>query len=79
MILDKTYYAGTSKCAKDLNINESIRFAVDPFSKRKVDKALAFLTMNPNKPGYCSYFESEGNAKKIFIKEAWELSRKMWR
>lgn len=68
MIESKTYYGCCEKCVKDLNTDESVRFAVDPYSNLAVDKALAFITMSPAKPGYILYFESEQNAKKYLQK-----------
>jgi len=68
MILDKTYYAGTPKCVKDLHMDQNMRLAIDPFSKRTVDKSLSFITINPNKSGTVLYFESEENAKKYLGK-----------
>ncbi|MEO5599379.1 MAG: TRASH domain-containing protein [Cyclobacteriaceae bacterium] len=59
MVLNKTYYGCCEKCVRDLNTDETVRFAVDPYSKQTVDKALAFITMSPAKPGNILYFESE--------------------
>jgi YHS domain-containing protein len=61
---EKTYYGCCQKCVKDLTTDESTRFALDPFSKKTVDKAMAFITIHPNKTGVVLYFESQQNAKK---------------
>ncbi|PZR39328.1 MAG: hypothetical protein DI538_07115 [Azospira oryzae] len=64
MVLDKTYYGCCPKCVRDLNTDESSRIAIDPYSHVSVDKALSFITVNPDKSGAILYFESEQNAKK---------------
>lgn len=68
MVLDKTYYGCCPKCVRDLNSDESTRIAVDPYSHVSVDKALSFITVNPDKSGAILYFESEENAKKYLKK-----------
>lgn len=68
LILDKTYYGCCEKCVKDLHTDQSVRFAVDPYNHVSVDKAYAFITVNPNKSGSILYFESEQNAKKYLKK-----------
>lgn len=67
-VTNKTYYGCCDKCVRDLNTDESVRFAVDPYSQAAVDKANAFITINPNKKGSILYFESEQNAKNYFKK-----------
>lgn len=67
-VQNKTYYGCCEKCVHDLNSDESVRFAVDPYSKAKVDKAFAFITMSPVKPGAVLYFESKESAKKYLKK-----------
>jgi hypothetical protein len=68
VVLDKTYYGCCPKCVRDLNTDESVRLAVDPYSNVSVDKARAFITVSPDKSGSILYFESEQNAKKYFKK-----------
>jgi uncharacterized protein YbaR (Trm112 family) len=68
MVLDKTYYGCCPKCVRDLNTDESSRIAIDPYSHVSVDKALSFITVNPDKSGAILYFESEQNAKKYLKK-----------
>ena len=68
IIQNKTYYVCGEKSERNLNSNEADRFAVDPYSNAKVDKALAFISMSSVKPGSILYFESEQNAKKYFKK-----------
>lgn len=68
VVQDKTYYGCCEKCVRDLNTDQSVRVAVDPYSHISVDKAQAFITMNPNKSGSILYFESEKNARKYLKK-----------
>ena len=68
VVLDKTYYGCCPKCVRDLNTDESVRSAVDPYSHVSVDKARAFITVSPDKSGSILYFESEQNAKKYLKK-----------
>lgn len=63
-VQDKTYYACCDQCIRDLNNDQSVRYAIDPYSKVRVDKADAFITMNSVKKGAILYFESANNAKK---------------
>jgi YHS domain-containing protein len=65
---NKTYYGCCQKCVKDLNTDESTRFAVDPCNKKTVDKAMAYITIKPDQSGAVLYFESEENAKKYLDK-----------
>lgn len=62
---NKTYYGCCDNCVKTINTDESARLAIDPFSKVKVDKATAIITMNPEKKGAVLYFESEQNAREF--------------
>lgn len=68
LVNGRTYYGCCPKCVTDLNTDESTRIAVDPFSKKVVDKARSFISINPDKKGAILYFESEGNAKKYLTK-----------
>lgn len=61
-VKDKTYYGCCQNCVKELNESESARFAVDPVSKMKVDKSLAFIIINPDTKDEVLYFESAQNA-----------------
>lgn len=60
-INEKIYYGCCQKCVADLTTDESTRFALDPISKKTVDKAMAFIILDPNKTGTVLYFESEEN------------------
>lgn len=67
-VSDRIYYGCNQKAIRDLSTKENIRIAIDPYSKKTVDKALAFITLSPVKPGAILYFESEQNAKKYLRK-----------
>lgn len=56
----KTYYGCCQGCVAKLKQSKSARMAVDPVSKREVDKAKAFITAAPD--GTALYFESEETA-----------------
>ncbi|MBI5469166.1 MAG: hypothetical protein HY891_08550 [Deltaproteobacteria bacterium] len=58
----KTYYGCCPMCVHRLKDERAIRYAVDPVTKREVDKASAFITAGPGRKAV--YFESEATAKK---------------
>ena len=53
----KTYYGCCQMCVDRLNNDETSRFAVDPMTKKKVDKAKAVIGALAD--GRVFYFESE--------------------
>lgn len=59
LIMNKTYYGCNKKAIKFLSSNESLRFAIDPVSKAKVDKATAIISLHPERSGKVIYFGSE--------------------
>lgn len=59
LIVNKTYYACNQKAIKYLSSNESLRFAIDPVSKAKVDKATAIISLHPERNGKVIYFASK--------------------
>jgi len=62
---DKIYYGCCKMCVNKLNNYEEIRTAVDPFSKEKVDKADAYIVLDPNSDqNGVFYFKSANNYKK---------------
>lgn len=54
----KTYYGCCEMCKERIPKDESVRTAVDPYSKKTVDKALAVIAITGNN-GEVSYFENE--------------------
>lgn len=56
---NKTYYGCSGKANHDLATTDSLRFAIDPVSKKKVDKATAIITIHPDKDGKVMYFGSK--------------------
>ena len=63
----KTYYGCCPMCKEKLEKSAEARSAVDPVSKKPVDKATA--TIGAASDGTVYYFENEGNLKKFdFIK-----------
>ncbi len=55
----KTYYGCCKMCELQLKKNPSVRFAVDPVSGKRVDKATAVIGMTPD--GRVHYFENEAH------------------
>lgn len=58
-INNKTYYGCSQKATRDLTTMDRLRFAIDPVSKEKVDKAMAIITIHPKKDGKVMYFGSK--------------------
>lgn len=58
----KTYYGCCPMCVLRLKRERAIRKALDPLTKREVDKATAFITAGPDRKAV--YFESEATAKR---------------
>ncbi len=59
----KVYYGCCKMCVSRIRNNESIRYAVDPVSKKKVNKASAFILAL--KDGRVLYFENLENVEKF--------------
>ena len=59
----KTYYGCCEMCKEKLRKDAKSRFALDPVSKKRVDKASALIGADPN--GKVYYFESAENLKKF--------------
>ncbi len=66
VVSNKVYYGCNQKSVLELNTDEKMRFAVDPYSKKTGDKSLAFITTSPYQPGSILYFESEENLSNYF-------------
>lgn len=61
----KTYYGCCGGCVEKLQKNlGNVRFAKDPLTGAKVDKATAYIVIKPNANAAVLYFESEANYKK---------------
>lgn len=58
-INNKTYYGCSAEANHDLATTDSLRFAIDPVSKKKVDKATAIIAIHPDKDGKVMYFASK--------------------
>lgn len=56
-----TYYACSEHCKDALLSNEAERYAIDPISKNRVNKAQAIICVHPDKSGKVCYFESKEN------------------
>ena len=64
-IADKTYYGCCKMCEAKLKSNEQARYAIDPVSKAKVDKATSVI--GADNEGKVFYFENEENLKKFKV------------
>lgn len=56
----KMYYGCCNMCVERIPNDESARVAIDPFSKKKVDKSEAYIVL-VDQAGTVSYFENEAN------------------
>jgi hypothetical protein len=57
---NKTYYGCCEMCVAKIKNDKSARYATDPGTGKQVDKASAFIVLNPaSKDGSVLYFESE--------------------
>jgi len=61
---NNTYYGCDSKAIHELSSKQDVRFAIDPVTKRKVDKSLAVVGLHPKRDGKVLYFESNETLKK---------------
>ena len=59
LVMNKTYYGCNQKAIKYLSSNESLRFAIDPVNKAKIDKATAVISLHPERNGKVIYFGSK--------------------
>lgn len=75
--LNNTIYYGCSrKAARDLTTIDSLRFAVDPVTKKKVDKGAAIIAIHPDRDGKVVYFGSQETYNKyLSISKSYEPSK----
>ena len=63
----KTYYGCCQMCKSKIQENsDNVRYATDPFSGEKVNKAIAFITLRPGQDKGVYYFISEKNMRSYF-------------
>ncbi|MEO7989290.1 MAG: hypothetical protein ABI663_07095 [Chryseolinea sp.] len=60
---NKMYYACSEHCVHQLSI-DSVRFSIDPITRKKIDKAFAVVSLHPDKTGKIIYFESKASFEK---------------
>ncbi len=64
-VMDKMYYGCCNMCVGKLNNSEEIRTGIDPFSMEKVDKAEAYIVLDPNSDqNGVLYFKNAENYRK---------------
>ena len=56
----KTYYGCCEMCKKRIRQDESVRYAIDPQTMKKVDKTTAYIVLIAD-DGEVAYFENEQN------------------
>lgn len=61
----KKYYGCCEMCEKRIPEEEAVRIAVDPVSKKQVDKAEAVIAITGD-DGEVSYFQNDANYKAFF-------------
>ncbi len=62
----KIYYGCCAGCVGTLKNDESVRYAIDPVSGNRVDKADAYIVAGPQ--GLALYFETPENARQYLEK-----------
>ncbi len=67
---NKTYYGCCQGCVVALQSNRSVRYALDPYSGKEVDKAKAFIVKQPDQTNQVYYFESEQNYLRFRVKQS---------
>ncbi|MBL4939622.1 MAG: hypothetical protein JKY16_04990 [Lutibacter sp.] len=55
----KSYYGCCEGCIGNLKNNRKTRYAIDPLTGEEVDKALAYIVLNPRGGGEVLYFKSK--------------------
>lgn len=69
-INDKTYYGCCPGCVANLKEDTTYRFATDPETGARVDKANAVIILKPDTKEEVIYFKSEATAKKFIEKRS---------
>ena len=63
IIAGETYYGCDQKAIHDLIVKNDLRTAIDPVSKKRLNKASAVIAIHPDKDGKVLYFESKATYK----------------
>ena len=61
---NKVYYGCNAKTMIDLAEKENLRFAIDPVSNKRVDKATAIIVIHPDNDGKVVYLGSRDSYEK---------------
>ena len=64
----KIYYGCCEMCKERIPKDATVRLAIDPYSNKQVDKAVAVIAVTGNN-GEVSYFESKDNYTKYLKKQ----------
>lgn len=65
--MNRTYYGCNKKAIGYLSSDESLRFAIDPVDKTRVDKATAIIALHPDRNGKVMYFGSKQTYNKYLM------------
>ncbi len=68
----KNYYGCCQGCVNSLKSNRAIRFTQDPYSGEEVDKADAYIVLNPDGSKNVLYFKSGENYGNYLMKRSEE-------
>lgn len=60
----KTYFVCCKNCEARIRRNPALRYAKDPLTRKKINKADAFIALKDD--GSVEYFESRENAERYF-------------
>lgn len=76
---NKKYYGSCHTCIEDLVNKPEKRYSIDPFTGMKVDKALAFIAIDPATPDDRVLYFSSGKNYKSYLEKLTELEYENYR
>jgi hypothetical protein len=65
----KTYYGCCEMCKVTLKTDSTSRYATDPLTGERVDKAVAYIVLRSKKSDLVHYFKSKENFEQYLLKE----------
>lgn len=65
----KKYYGCCEMCKVTLNTDSTSRYATDPLTGERVDKAVAYIVLRSKKSDLVHYFKSKENFEQYLLKE----------
>lgn len=64
----KIYYGCCQGCVEKLENDRSLRYAIDPFTGKEVDKATAYIVLKKDGSSDVLYFENKENHQAFLLK-----------